>query len=76
MAAAKIRRLCLPAVLPQEAADGDLLCIVTGRWWRNIRRLGGSKRKAPPPNPFTGGNDVIPRIFRVHDAVGILETIV
>ena len=25
-----------------KAADGDLLCIVTGKWWRKIRRLGGS----------------------------------
>ena len=24
-----------------KAADGDLLCIVTGRWWRSIRRWDG-----------------------------------
>jgi hypothetical protein len=24
-----------------DAVDGDLLCIVTGRWWRNIQQSGG-----------------------------------
>ena len=48
-----------------KAADGDLLCIVTGRWWRNIRRWDGRSKRTTIPTPFSGGNDVIPMSFPV-----------
>ena len=60
-----------------DAVDGDLLCIVTGRWWRNIQQWDGGKTTTSL-HPIHSRAEIMkyPRASRIQGAVGIVGMIV
>ena len=52
----------------------------TGRWWRNIRQWDGRSKIGvkEPQSPIHSRAEIMkyPRVFRIQDTVGILQTII